>query len=181
MRFATSLLLSFGIAACQPLYGAAPERLHTPEKKKRPPEAPDAAEQIKYIDDCTAQFQDDPRKWHPVPAMARPLIETGDTAIASSDKTQEPNAKVGLIREAIDRYRIALQKDPYNADATLKLAVAYDKVLRKGCALAMLKRLSALTNNPKFATEANRAADAVGDNGVWFKGYRKDAMAAVGR
>ena len=181
MRFATCLLLSFGIAACQPLYGAAPERLHTPEKKKRPPEAPDAAEQIKYIDDCTAQFQDDPRKWHPVPAMARPLIETGDTAIASSDKTQEPNAKVGLIREAIDRYRIALQKDPYNADATLKLAVAYDKVLRKGCALAMLKRLSALTNNPKFATEANRAADAVGDNGVWFKGYRKDAMAAVGR
>jgi hypothetical protein len=181
MRFATSLLLSFGIAACQPLYGAAPERLHTPEKRKRPPDAPDAAEQIKYIDDCTAQFQDDPRKWHPVPAMARPLIETGDTAIASSDKTQEPNAKVGLIREAIDRYRIALQKDPYNADATLKLAVAYDKVLRKGCALAMLKRLSALTNNPKFATEANRAADAVGDNGVWFKGYRKDAMAAVGR
>ncbi|CAN5485718.1 hypothetical protein BH11MYX1_BH11MYX1_38490 [soil metagenome] len=181
MRLGTSLLLCFCLAACQPLYGGAPERLHTPEKKKRPPEAADAGQQIKYIDDCTAQFQDDPRKWHPVPAMARPLVETGDTAIASSDKTPEPNAKVGLIREAIDRYRLALQKDPYNADATLKLAVAYDKVLRKGCALAMLKRLSALTNNPKFATEANRAADAVGDNGVWFKGYRKDAMQAVGR
>jgi len=35
--------------------------------------------------------------------------------------------------------------------------------------------------NPKFATEANRQIDAVGDNGIWFKGYRKDAMQAVGR
>lgn len=181
MRLGRSLLLCLSIAACQPLYGGAPEHMHTPEKKKRPPEAVDAGAQVKYIDECTAQFQDDPRKWHPAPAMARPLVETGDTAIATSDKTAEPNAKVGLIREAIDRYRLALQKDPYNADATLKLAVAYDKVLRKGCALAMLKRLSALTNNPKFATEANRAADAVGDNGVWFKGYRKDAIQAVGR
>ncbi len=182
MRLATSLLLcAFGLAACQPLYGGAPEKLRTPEKKPRPPEAPNAGEQVKYIDECVAQFQDDPRKWHPVPAMARPLVETGDTALASSDKTHEPNAKVGLIREAIDRYILALRKDPYNADATLKLAVAYDKVLRKGCAIAMLKRLAALSNNPKFASEANRAADAVGDNGVWFKGYRKDAMQAVGR
>jgi methionine aminopeptidase len=169
------------VTACQPLYGGAPEKLRNPEKKKRPPEAPDAADQIKYIEDCQAQFQDDPRKWHPQPSMAHPLIETADTALASADKTPEPNAKVGLIREAIDKYRNALIKDPYSADATIKLAVAYDKVLRKGCAIAMLKRLAALSANPKFANEANRAIDQVSDNGIWFKGYRKDAMQAVGR
>jgi hypothetical protein len=173
--------VAFGFAACSPLYGGAPEKLHTPEKKKRPPEPPEAADQVKYIEDCQASFQDDPRKWHPQPTLARPLVETGDTAIASSDKTNEPNAKVGLIREAIDKYKSALIKDPYSADATLKLAVAYDKVLRKGCAIAMLKRLASLSNNPKFANEANRSIDAVGDNAVWFKGYRKDAMQAVGR
>ena len=173
--------LGVGVTACQPLYGGAPEHLHNPEKKKRPPEPAGTEEQIKYIDDCTASFQDDPRKWHPNPQLARPLVDTGDTAIQSADKTAEPNAKVGLIREAIDKYRLALTKDPYNADATLKLAVAYDKVLRKGCAIAMLKRLSALAANPKFANEANRQIDAVGDNGIWFKGYRKDAMQAVGR
>lgn len=181
MRLFLCLGLALGMAACQPLYGSAPERMHTPEKKKRPPEPPGQEEQIKYVEDCTASFQDDPRKWHPQPSLARPLVETGDTAIASSDKTPEATAKVGLIKEAIDKYRNALIKDPYSADATLKLAVAYDKVLRKGCAIAMLKRLAALSSNPKFAQEANRSIDAVGDNAVWFKGYRKDAMQAVGR
>ena len=85
-----------------------------------------------------------------------------------------------MIKEAIDKYRNALIKDPYNVDATLKLAVAYDKVLRKGCALAMLKRLAALSNNPKCASEANRNIDSIDANGQWFKGYRKEAMAAVG-
>src|SRR5262249_53779024 len=150
-------------------------------KKKKPPEPPESADQVKYIDDCTASFQDDPRKWHPQPPLARQLVDGGDTAMATSDKTPEPNQKVGLIKEAIDKYRNALIKDPYSPDATLKLAIAYDKVLRKGCAIAMLKRLAALAANPKFSQEANRSIDAVGDNSQWFKGYRKDAMAAVGR
>ena len=45
----------------------------------------------------------------------------------------------------------------------------------------MLKRLSALSNNPKWASEANRNIDSIDANAQWFKGYRKDAMAAVGR
>ncbi len=180
-RVLVCLALAVGAVACQPLYGGKPEKLHTPEKKKRPPEPDVPADQVKYIEDCTASFQDDPRKAHPQPPLSRQLVDGGDTAMATSDKTPEANAKVGLIKEAIDKYRNALIKDPYNADATLKLAIAYDKVLRKGCAIAMLKRLASLSANPKFANEANRQIDAVGDNSQWFKGYRKDAMAAVGR
>jgi hypothetical protein len=181
IRVGLCVALGVAAAACQPLYGGKPEKLHNPEKKKAPPEPADTATEIKYVDDCTASFQDDPRKWHPQPQLARSLIDVGDTAIASSDKATEANAKVGLIKDAIDKYRNALLKDPYSADATLKLAIAYDRVIRKGCALAMLKRLAALSNNPKFAPDANRDIDSVGDNAEWFKGYRKDAMGALGR
>ena len=45
----------------------------------------------------------------------------------------------------------------------------------------MLKRIAALQANPKYARGANLAADKVTDNAQWFKGYRKDAIAAAGR
>ena len=108
-------------------------------------------------------------------------VDTGDTAMQGADKAPQIDGKVGLLKEAIDKYRNALIKDPFSVEATLKLAIAYDRVMRKGCAIAMLKRLAALSNNPKFAPEANRNIDAIDANGQWFKGYRKDAMSAVGR
>jgi len=166
------------LAACD-MYAAPPERPHGPgEVKPRPAEPPPPP--TIYVEDCQASFQDDPRKWNPQPALARPIVATGNTALASSETAHEPAAKIGLVREAIDKYRLALQKDPYSAEATVKLAVAYDKVLHKGCALAMLKRLAALSGNPKFASETTRALGEVGDNATWFKGYRKDALQAAG-
>lgn len=175
------IALGLSAAACSPLYGSRPEKLKNPEKKKRPPEAAEAANEIKYVDDCNANFSDDPKKARPQPPMSRQLFDAAESALDQSDKAKEDSMKVSLLKEAIDKYRNALIKDPYNVPATLKLAVAYDRVLRKGCALAMLKRLSALSNNPKWSSEANRNIDSIDANGQWFKGYRKDAMAAVGR
>ena len=163
------------------MYGGKPEKLHTVEKKRKPPEAEVAAPEIKYVDDCSSNFQDDPKKTHVQPTIAVALVQAGDTAMSSADRETDEQKKVGLWKDAIDKYRNALVKDPYSVDATLELALAYDKLLRKGCAIAMLKRLASLSGNPKWMKDANAKIDQMSDNGQWFKGYRKDAMSAVGR
>ncbi len=175
-------LVLIGLAgACQPLYGGKPEKLHNPEKKKKPPEEITGPIEIKPIEDCAANFRDDPKLVHPQSGISNALVGDGDTALQQSNKAKDPPAQAELIRVAIDKYRNALIKDPYNSDATLKLAIAYDLVYRKGCALAMLKRLADLSANPKFAKQANRNIDSVTDNTQWFKAYRKDAISKVGR
>ena len=185
MRLGARLVLIAGVgvgfAACQPLYGGKPEKLVAPVKKKAPPKEETVEAPIKEIDECTADFRGDPKNVKQQTNVANQLTGEGDTALASSDKSNDPQQRVGLLRESIDRYRSALVKDPYNAEATLKLALAYDRVYRKGCAIAMLKRLVALTVNPKYAKTAAPAIDSISDNGQWFKRYRKDALAAVGR
>ena len=174
-------LVSFGLG-CQALYGGRPEKLPPVPRKKAPPEPPVVEVQIKEIDDCKADFQADPKRAPPAqPDLANRLTGEGDTAIANSDKAAAPAAQAGLLREGIDKYRNALLKDPYNPEATLKLARAYDRVYRKGCAIAMLKRLAKLAENPKFAKPATREIESIADNDQWFKRYRKDAISAVGR
>ncbi|HVK87498.1 MAG TPA: hypothetical protein VM513_25450 [Kofleriaceae bacterium] len=183
-RFAYLLVagaLAFGTTACRPLYGDKPDKLRNPEKKKRPPETTEAEAKITYVDDCQADFRGDPAKARPQPSMANQLVGEGETAMQSADKAKDPASQAELIRVSIDKFRNALLRDPYNADATLQLALSYDKVLRKGCALAMLKRLATLEGNPKYAKPAKLAADRVTDNDSWFKGYRKDAISALGR
>jgi hypothetical protein len=175
------LILMGLFGACQPLYGGKPERLHKLEKKKKPPEEVVGPVEIKYIDDCAANFREDPKGVRPQTGISNTLVSDGDTAIQQSGKAKDPPSQAELIRVAIDKYRNALIKDPYNPEATLKLAIAYDLVYRKGCALAMLKRLSDLSANPKYAKQANRNIDSVTDNTQWFKGYRKDAISKVGR
>ena len=175
------LLIALGVGACQPLYGGKPEKMSTPTKKKKPPESPDAVAEVKYVEDCAANFRDDPKRVFRDTSGSNTLVGSGDDALGQADKAKEPQSQAELIRVSIDKYRNALLKDPYNADATLKLAVAYDRVFRKGCALKLLARIATLEANPKFQREAKRAADQVNDTKEWFRGYRKDAVQAVGR
>lgn len=168
--------------ACSPLYGGKPEKLKNPDKKKRPLEAPEIGLVIKYIDDCNASVSGDAKTMKPPqPAVAANLVVEGDTALAQALKAPDGTAFGSLVKEAVDKYRNALTKDNYNVEATLQLALAYDVVQRKGCALAMLRRLATLSNHPKFARIATPKVDEVAENTSMFKGYRKDAVAAVGR
>lgn len=175
------VLACASLVACQPLYGNKPDKLRNPERKKKPEEPPEALIQVKYVEDCTTSFRDDPKLVRPDTPKANQLVGDGEAALSQVAKAKDPASQAELIKVAIDKYRSALIKDPYNHEATLKLALAYDMVYRKGCALALLKRIAALEGNPKYAAKAKRVADEVADNQTWFKGYRKDAVAAVGR
>lgn len=175
---ASVVLASFG---CQPLYGNKPERLKNPDKKRKPPEPESEVVQVRYIEECSANFREEVRNLNRDMAAASRFVGDGDTALDQVRRAKDPASQAELIKVSIEKYRNALLKDPFNEEATLKLAVAYDMVYRKGCALQMLKRLAALQANPKFQKKAARAADAVADNATWFKGYRKDAISAVGR
>jgi thioredoxin-like negative regulator of GroEL len=166
---------------CQPLYGNKPEKLRNPDRKKKPEEPPEQAAQIKYVEDCVTSFRDDPKNARPDASAAARLVDDGNNAIALSARQQQPAAQADLVKQGLERYRSALVKDPFNQEAHLRLAVAYDMVYRKGCALALLKRIPQFEANPKYRSAAKRIADEVADNPQLFKGYRKDAVQAVGR
>jgi hypothetical protein len=178
---AFALAAVIGVSGCQQLYGGKPEHMKNPEKKKRPPEPPGQESSIKYVDDCSANFRDDPKRVVRDTSGSTTLTQAGDDSMSQAMKVTDPASQAESIKVSIDKYRNALSKDPYNAEATLKLALAYDKVYRKGCALKLLARIATLEGHPNFRTAAKRVADQVADSGEWFKGYRKEAIAAVGR
>jgi hypothetical protein len=167
-----------GFAACQPMYGSPPARLRAPapipHAVHEDPIAPPA-----FVEACHVDFRAHPKSVHRDPAGAARLVVSGDTRAHTAEHAPAPAAKVELVQQSIADYREALIKDPYDATATLKLALAYDAVLRKGCALAMLQRLAQLSTNPKFADAADRIEDVV-QNPSWFPWYRNAALAAIG-
>ncbi len=177
------LLATFATAACGPLYGGKAEKLKPPSKKPRPPEADVAAAPIKYIDDCTVNFATPAVAVRPPSSAARSNGDTAEQKVDESIRSDDPKTQISAIEGAISAAKIALKADPYNANATLQLARAYDRALRKGCALALIKRLATLetASSYDFAKDAKSALDRVNDNPKWFSGYRKEAISAAGR
>jgi hypothetical protein len=168
------------LAACH-MYGPS-EPLKNPRKidpKDRPPEP---VVTVTYVEDCNYDFDAKPRK--PVvreTSAADKAILDGDNVFDTAETAKAEEVRIERLKASVARYSEALRKDPFNAHATRKLALAYDKVLRKGCAIALLKRLERLSQNPKFADDATEEIDRISDHDRWFKDYRKDALAAIGR
>ena len=166
-------------AACKPMYGDPAPRLKDPSKKN-PPKGwyDEPVAQVTYIEDCEVNFSGPPTITRKTKVAEQKVI-AGDSAAADASKpSADLPVRVEATKRSLQEYRDALIADPFSAEATLKLALAYDKVLRKGCAIAMLKRLDQLAANPKFKAEA--AKSQVLDNEGWFKPYRKDALKALG-
>jgi hypothetical protein len=172
------------LSACQPLYGGKPESLKRLETKKRPPQEATKVAAVVYNEDCATSFFDPPppRAPAPSPGQAQGSVQTGRQSIDQARRAPDAPSKVNSIIAAIESYKAALVKDPYNAEATFYLAEAYDMVLRKGCAIALLKRLAALqTHTAPVDERARSKINELMDNPSMFAGYRKDAVTAVGR
>jgi hypothetical protein len=154
----------------------AAEALHAPARV--PHAEPPATDEPAYIDACATDF-------HRPASEARPATPAstarGDHLLADAEHQQDPEARAAGYVAAIGEYRQALLGDPYNADVTLALALAYDRVYRKGCALQLLRRLDALAQSKPLGGAARAAVAKVGDNTQWFGTYRREAEAALGR
>jgi hypothetical protein len=180
MRSILVVLCAMVVAACQALYGGSPEKLRDPPKKTPPKEEAVVAEPVKYLEECVTNFRDPPTKNRNMQG-ARTDITSGEEAYNQARAAKDENARIAFLKASIDKYRSALLKDPYSAEATLKLALAYDRVRRKGCALKLLARIATLESNDKYRPDARRAADQVADTNEWFRDYRNEAKQAVGR
>ena len=169
-------------SACQPIYGDKAATLKNPPIH-RAPKVVVIDDEPTFIDACDVDFSAPPVKKRQAPASQQATV-AGNSALQNSQPgTPRPATaqSVSTIVTAIDNYRRALLSDPYNAEATLKLALAYDRVLRKGCALAMLRRLDTLASNPTFQPHADPMIQLVVANPHWFAPYHNDALKAVGQ
>jgi hypothetical protein len=167
------------VPACSGPFDSNAEKLKKPTKKPRPPDAPVAAATVVYDEDCKTKFEEDNTKVHPNVNQANGLIKAGDDAIASVDHATDDAAKAQDVVDAIMKYRNALLANPWSGTATYRLAVAYALVRKKGCSIALLKRLVELQKFPDYHDEALRMAKSV-DGEPAFKGFSKAALDAVG-
>jgi hypothetical protein len=166
------------LAACKPMYGDPAPRVKNPTRHNPPPDwKQDPVVEVTYIDECEVNFRLPPTAKRDTKVAQQKMV-AGDGAAANIKPDLDAQKRASLAVQSVYDYSQALVADPYNPEVTLKLALAYDKVLRRGCALAMLKRLDALAANPKFGAEAVK--HQLADNAQWFKRYRKDAIEAAG-
>lgn len=174
-----ALIACLLLAGCQGMYTAPADTLKNPPKVKPKGGGITQADPV-YVDECDVNFSAAPTKKRQT-AAAQQLVASGNASLQTAGPAS-PTTQVAASAtvDAIDHYREALIKDPYNAEATLKLALAYDHMMRKGCAIAMLKRLESLAENEKFKPEARPNIQLVKQNDHWFRGYRVTALKAIG-
>jgi hypothetical protein len=166
------------------MYTAKPDPLSPPKIRPDKTEVAgtDTTPDPVYVEDCDVNFTAKPTKQRKIP-VAQKLVASGNVSlqnVGSTTPTTPTSAQAAV--DAVTLYRDALIADPYNGEATLKLALAYDRTLRKGCALAMLKRLASLADsqNRALEDEARPNLQLVKQNAHWFRGYRPIALKAAG-
>jgi hypothetical protein len=173
----SALVALVALAGCQPMYGAPAEQLHHHSAGNRGL----GEKTIAWVDACEVDFSQPAAAAHPTPRAARLASVRGEASVQRAKVARTDETRNEQWVAAVGAFREALVADPYDAEATVQLARAYDAVNHRGCALAMLRRLAKLTINPTLSPEAHRQVELVADNDTWFARYRKDALAAIGR
>lgn len=180
--FAGGLVLAVAAAACKPMYGAPPEKLARPRipvdrtLKEDPKPQPSKPELIEV---CPVDINRPATKVARNKVAAKQRLQEGDIARERVEREADDAEKARHAKVSLQKYSDALVADPYHAEATLMLAVAYDRFRRKGCALRMLERIGIMRGNPDLEAEAIAAADRVRTNPQWFADYRDEALKAV--
>lgn len=175
-------MATLAFCACQPMYGAKAPKMKDPQTIKHPPVPPAPPKAPRETsDECNYKVVAAPKNLKVDRPRAEEAARRGDTAIGSFDRATNVDAKGKLLIDSIQQYGNALEKDPYSAEATLKLARAYDAAARKGCALRLLGRIAKLAENPTYEKKANLVLDDLDANKQWFEDYRREAMSAAGR
>jgi len=165
------------------MYKNKAETLKNPPKRNGPAVVVGPEPAPTFLDACDVNFSGPPIK------RSKHMLSHSQKQTSNANAALQPSlaarpttaSSVKSVSDAIDLYRNALLSDPYNAEATLKLALAYDRLLRKGCALAMLRRLDSIASNGKLDPYATPMVDLVVQNPHWFKPYHSEALKAVGR
>lgn len=173
-------VLSLGAGACAGPWSGKPERLKGAPPKKKPPEAvvDDKPKEIVWDEDCRANFQDEKPPKRRDPGSARAMTAEAENMLNNAEK-MEGEARIRQVIDAINKLKSALGKDQYSAGATYMMARAYALVYRKGCTILLLKRLNDMQIMPDVAGDAEKAIKRGRDDNS-FKGFRKDADAAMG-
>lgn len=171
------------LGACSGPYSGSPEKLKKPAKKPMPDE-PVVVNEIKFVEECPVKFQEDPAKALQQHRSGKRAADTkvnqADELLDKAQSATDDTAKASQTVEAISKLRSALVDAPYHAEATYKLAHAYARARRKGCAVALLKRLADLQKYNDFAADAKRKIDEAETDPV-FQPFRKDANGAINR
>ena len=174
-------MATLALCACQPMYGAKAPKVKDPSpihhvEAPPPPPAPKT-----YIDECQYKVVAVSKTFKRDTPRSDEAMRRGDTAVGTFEKASDAKSKTDMLIDSIQQYGNALEKDPFSAEATLKLARAYDLAQRKGCALRLLGRLAKLADNPTYEKKANQQLDEIQEHKAWFEDYRKDALSAAGR
>ena len=111
--------------------------------------------------------------------IANPELHDYYTDMLNNADKMEGEARIRGVIDAINKLKSALGKDQYSATATYMMARAYALVYRKGCSILLLKRLNDMQIMPDVASDAEKAIKRGRDDNS-FKGFRKDADAAMG-
>jgi hypothetical protein len=180
---AGGLLAIAALVACAPMYGDKPEKLgkvKVPvDKTLKTDPGPAAPPEPGYVDVCPVDISRNPKGVVRKKEVAQRRLQEGDTELARAEKERDEQVKAVIVKRGLQSYSDALVADPYQAEATLMLAVTYDSFHRKGCALRMLERIGIMRGNPDLEQAAIAAADRVRTNPQWFAKYRDEALKAV--
>jgi hypothetical protein len=174
-------VVAVAATGCQGLYSGKAESMKKPPQTAVPLDVDEPPPPPPEITACNTNVHKSPAGVVRKRDVAQAAATRGDGILGQARREPDPKRRTADYLSGLGSYKDALLADPYHLDATLQMAVTYDDLHYKGCALVLLGRIGDMQANSLYAVDANRVADAVRATPQWFKTYRNEALKAVNR